>query len=1532
MNNNLKLKKQLIKGALAALMLLGGAGTAAAADYVFMYVNGSTYNILSHDGSGALSNVNAFSYTYTVWSGTSGSKFTNLSYNLSLANGGLTAAQNSNTATISSYTIYRKGNGSSTYYLRYNNGWTQSTTSSEATACVYTVSSTAAAWASGSLTVTASASTLSSAGSAGSPSTLSTSATYRNAYYTLTGPSTYYAVEGQTPSGTIPATQSGTITWAPNNTSGWTKTSGVWSNGYVSINETTGLVTYTSYYATDTEVTFKATASASGLSDLTGTVAITFEAPKVDPTGISITSDNPMTVYVGNTGNITYSLTPSPCYNNVTYTSASTGIATVNASGVVTGVATGNTTITVTALKIDGTTTSALTKTVNVTVKNRVATPVITFAPIGDGSTATATITCATAGCNIYYTVNGGTPTASDNPYSAGFTVNDNDIVKAIAVKDPADALWDNSEVETRTYTACSTGDPVITYVPSGSAATVTITAEAGATIYYTTNGAAPTESSTSGTTTVTINSVASGTTVKAFAKNGTCQASATVSKEIIVSNVTDGVVTLYDYEDHNWTYYSGVDAAVDGGNYNTNYLGKLYSPNPRNVKITYNGVNGVSGSSTTVRVSVDENETSFVYYKTLEEGSTSGEYPYQVISNPFSVRPSTGTGNSKVYYGFAGWEIVSGGEYIKGKSNGSVLDLDEEIVLDSLPYSSVNCTSAEIVFQTTWKTANRTYVNSNPSNNQTYSTSGDYESNFYVINCNYTRTITTSGPVTIMMVEPDGSGDYRGTYTFTGNISTNNNGVTKIEWAKWNPSGDVDARGRNLTIGRGLTMGGTTRALVGTGQTSAMNQVLKVESGNFSTFTSYTDNPSSITKHWVVLGCDYDRAKTDNSKLSFTGKFLTGNNRTLGLSSTDEMARVWSKSGSFMTGVSVSDAAADNSYYIGITGNHNNGHRYLEIEGGEWYANIAGGMGEDHTSTEPGFTFRMRGGIIRGSVYGAAAWAGAGGTRTYVITGGTIRGWVAGGANGTSNQQGVLNGASYIYVGGNANINSNGSTSVINRAVGGNVFGAGCGYNATSTSGQVSLGTNVVVADNANIERGVYGGGSYGYCTTTQTSNVYITGGTIDGNAGGVNGTSYLATIDGGVYGGACQNKGGSVNLYVNGGTVNGSVYGGSNYTGVLSGGTNVQLHGGTINGSIYGGGNGKGGETNITTAVTVSVYGGTVTGAVYGCNNVSGAPQSTVTVDVYGTDAAPSANTYAINQVFGGGNQADYGGTPVVTVHCPTDEATPISIGELYGGGNNASVAATNVTVEAGNIIGDVYGGGRLADVTDSTSVTINGGTIRRVFGGNNLYGDINGANAGGMSVTVNKTSSCPMKLGQVFGGGNQAASQVGSISIGCTGTLVSPLADGERYGYDQEGIGAVYGGANNADITGNISLSIVSGIVDSVFGGNNAGGNIDGDITVTINKNGSSACASDWYVGYVFGGGNMAEYSQKTANHPVVKVQAGKVTHHVFGGGNGSGAKVTGNPTVTLSGTAQVGGNVFGGGNAAEVEGNTNVILKN
>ena len=1464
MNNTYKTNKtdwrRLVRSILFVALLLGG-NVVAQTDYVFMYNNyifGQTTSVSTD-----------FIPNNCVYTGTSGSTFRNGNgYYIVYANQSVnfSTSSGSNLTINNNYLYYNN-----TYYLRYsgsannNQGGWQFRNNYNVQATVYTV------------TTSSHIESFSISGDA------TISATGTNSSYTHTNANYYdiYSFNSLTYYSTDPSAAASTTaptSGLPTLTTGYTWS--LSSNSYATVNTSTGAITVNSLPASDQNVTLTCSVTRNGVTQ-TANKTITIEGPKVDPTGISITSGDAITAYVGNTSNITYNLTPSPCYNNVTFSSANTGIASVNGSGVVTGVATGTTTITVTALKINGTTTSALTKTVSVTVKDKVATPVIAFTPtVADaGATATAEITCSTPGTAIYYTVNGNDPTSSSTLYNNTFTLNDGDIVKAIAIKTTDATYWDNSDIASRTYTACSTTAPVITYAQSGSTANVTITAETGATIYYTTDGSDPSTSNYTGngTTTVTFNGVATGTTVKAVAKNGTCQASAIVSKEIITSGVSGGVVTLYDYEDHNWSYYKA------SGDLPTGYPDELHSPDPRNVKITYKGNgqytngNAVSG----VKVGVDADAHTFVYYKTLEKGAD-GKYAYTTIPNPFSVRPKSGN----TYYGFSHWKVTS---ISGGTIDGSPTTINAETEIKFVPSGTytTNCTSIEVVMEAVWDVAE---VSTNGTFTQGYNS---VERNFYVVSSSTNNNLPiVSTPCTYSSFYPNGTTDGT-TAASLSNRNTRRSTISatadsKIEYIILYNNNDntINAAGHNFTIGRGVSgyNGGLCATnLYGLGANATTSFKMRIESGTYTNlyFLGQGRNFTNNAKLTSIMGCDYDRAKVNggdasfNQKLRVTADIALGMNGTTGNTSNKgaEVFNCTVKSGNFDLGTSNYGGAYQ--FYISAFGSNGTpytyGKRTLIVEGGI-FSDISGGMETDGVVSNDVrmVDIRIKGGTMNSAVYGAAQYSGAIGERRIIITGGTFLGWIAGGANGTKTDGGLLDGASYVYVGGNANVTS-GNNTVINRAVGGNVFGAGCGYASNSSSGQVSLGTNVAIADNAIIERGVYGGGSYGY--TTQTANIYILGGTVNCEAGGVNGTAYNANVNGGVYGGACQNRAGV---------------------------TNVKVYGGTVNGGVYGGG------------------------------NVSGDVAGPITVDVYGTDPQP-ASGYAIHQVFGGGNVAAYTGTPVVTVH--NDSSCNISIGEVYGGGNQASVTGTNVTIEAGNIIGDVYGGGRQAPVGNGgTSVTINGGTIRRVFGGNNISGAIADGTAGKIAVNVNKTTDCPMKIGQVFGGGNQAGSQVGRITVGCTGDLVTPLADGERYGYDQEGIGAVYGGANEAAITGDITLNIVSGIVDSVFGGNNAGGAIDGDITVNINKNGSAPCANHWYVGYVFGGGNNATYSQKTADHPAVNVQAGLVTHHVFGGGNGSGATVTGNPTVTLSGTAQVGGNVFGGGNAAAVSGNTSVKLQN
>ncbi len=102
------------------------------------------------------------------------------------------------------------------------------------------------------------------------------------------------------------------------------------------------------------------------------------------------------------------------------------------------------------------------------------------------------TLTCATAGASIYYTLDGSRPTTAKTRYNAPFTISANSTVKAIAVKQPD---LSDSNVVTAEY-LIKVPAPAFS-VAGGTYSeekTVAITSGVtGASIYYTTNGATPT-------------------------------------------------------------------------------------------------------------------------------------------------------------------------------------------------------------------------------------------------------------------------------------------------------------------------------------------------------------------------------------------------------------------------------------------------------------------------------------------------------------------------------------------------------------------------------------------------------------------------------------------------------------------------------------------------------------------------------------------------------------------------------------------------------------------------------------------------------------------------------------------------------------------------------------------------------------------------------------------------------------------------------------------------------------------------------
>ncbi len=126
-----------------------------------------------------------------------------------------------------------------------------------------------------------------------------------------------------------------------------------------------------------------------------------------------------------------------------------------------------------------------------------VATP--TFNPGGGSysSAQTVTISTATAGASIRYTVDGSTPTSSSTLYTGPISVPTTRTVKAIGLLSGST----NSAVASATYTIGNTVAPPTFNPPGGSytgTQTVTLsTTTAGASIRYTVDGSTPTSSST---------------------------------------------------------------------------------------------------------------------------------------------------------------------------------------------------------------------------------------------------------------------------------------------------------------------------------------------------------------------------------------------------------------------------------------------------------------------------------------------------------------------------------------------------------------------------------------------------------------------------------------------------------------------------------------------------------------------------------------------------------------------------------------------------------------------------------------------------------------------------------------------------------------------------------------------------------------------------------------------------------------------------------------------------------------------------
>ena len=791
-------------------------------------------------------------------------------------------------------------------------------------------------------------------------------------------------------------------------------------------------------------------------------------------------------------------------------------------------------------------------------------------------------------------------------------------------------------------------------------------------------------------------------------------------------TGVTTSTVTLNDYESHEWAYYNKADNSP------------IRSWNPANVKITYYGygakyttqsggaptgdLTAITSSNALVRVGPLNGETqhTFVYYKTLErtDGTTAanptGRCEYRTIPNPFSVRPridhsnSGGTGTSATNYtGFYMWRLktCTGGSVYTATTGGTALTagtstVDAEQVLYFAPSGEYGMT---VEFEAIWAPA---YVTGSTH----ASTHNAYERNFYI----GARTSALNYAATITAVYPDGTNGNNNTLLTavpTGTTQTSSytcGADTKFEYIQMGADITLTANNHYLAMGRGC---GTTDNVMtrvrgmGEGTNAALNYTMRIESGkmNYMAFVkgTYDDDYGSVgggggrnndafsnseTNHVrVIIGCDYDRATDANTNLYIYNDAAMGSYCAFSTPNNNRTLHATIKSGSI--GAPLSDLGDGGSrfVYLGVSRSYTNtGLRQLYIEGGE-IGHMAGGI-DGGSSTDTAIYVRMTGGHILGCMYGSGAFAAAAGIRKYVITGGNIQGWVAGGCNGVGESEGgTMNGETFLYIGGNGKVGYDASgTSAptsVNNVVGGTVFAAGRG-NSTSGSGRVNNST-LVLADNTMILNNAYGGGNLGF--TQGTANVWLFGD---------------CSVGGKVFGGS-NIKGGSTNANVTmrGGNVTGGVYGGINgegYTGAedfhMTGNVNVNIEGGTV------GAAGINPETSETGHVFGSGFGD--------MTHVDGNVQVTI------GDATGSHKDFPLihGNVYGGGHAAPYTSTSKTFQVIGQNGLVK---GNIFGGGKGSTATVTGPTnvllQKAIHVGGNVFGGGQAADVTGNTNVKI-------------------------------------------------------------------------------------------------------------------------------------------------------------------------------------------------------------------------------
>ena len=417
-------------------------------------------------------------------------------------------------------------------------------------------------------------------------------------------------------------------------------------------------------------------------------------------------------------------------------------------------------------------------------------------------------------------------------------------------------------------------------------------------------------------------------------------------------------------------------------------------------------------------------------------------------------------------------------------------------------------------------------------------------------------------------------------------------------------------------------------------------------------------------------------------------------------------------------------------------------------------------------------------------------------------------------------------------------------------------------------------------------------------------------------------------------------------------------TVYGGGNAAAVPE--TNVVIKGAYEIGYLFGGGNGKD-KIRINNVLTdnpgadIGQYHNGTEMVTYGTGNANSRMEAGLIHEAYGGSNTKGVLKGSINQesapkdsddpsyccelvlekIVGAGKYADIDGDVNMTLSCQPSSKVPL----LFAGADEANVN--------GNI-----------------TLNITNGNFGKVFGGNNLGGAVKGK----ITVNVEETGCQPIKIDELYLGGNEAAYSIyGYYESGETQTATGKKILKPRTSATDSRLPVKPDGTEYASISDFINyaqpeLNIIScTYIGEVFGGGYGEGAVMyANPTVNVNlvpglyadgvpeMMNSLGLSADAYanpnnvgiIRNVYGGGNAANVAGDTyvniaTKYLVKEVNVGDDVSSLYTRDtNESYTKASGtaqaNVTYYEKSSAYIIGSVFGGGNAADVLGNTNVTM--